>query len=68
VLGNNGAGRLGYTGPCPPDREHRYFFYLYALDIPLPLSQGATKADVLAAMEGHILEKAELIGKYDQPR
>jgi Raf kinase inhibitor-like YbhB/YbcL family protein len=66
--GNNGGGRLGYTGPCPPPQyepsEHRYVFVLYALDSPLSLTQGATKKQVLDAMQGHILEQAQLIGRY----
>lgn len=55
-----------YVGPCPPDREHRYFFKLYALDTVLSLAPGATKEEVEMAMEGHILEKTELIGRYDK--
>lgn len=66
--GNNGAGKLGYTGPCPPDREHRYIFTLYALDATLPLSEGASRAEVEAAMEGHILGKAVLTGVYNRPQ
>jgi len=68
VQGKNTSGRLGYTGPCPPDRQHRYFFKLFALDTVLDLMEGATKADVTAAMAGHILAAAELMGVYDQPR
>lgn len=68
VVGLNSAGKRGYTGPCPPDREHRYFFRLYALDTELSLSEDATKVDVLSAMEGHIIEETALMGKYDQPR
>lgn len=64
VLGSNTFGRQAYGGPCPPDREHRYFFKLYALDDVLPLPAGATKAEVEAAMQEHILEQAELIGLY----
>ena len=66
--GKNGAGNSRYTGPCPPAQyepsEHRYFFKLYALDTELSLPEGASKADVLKAMEGHVLGQAELIGKY----
>lgn len=66
--GVNGRGELAYTGPCPPKEyepsEHRYFFRLYALDTMLDLEEGVTKADVIAAMEGHVIEKAELMGKY----
>ncbi len=54
----------GYVGPCPPDGEHRYFFTVYALDTMLPLDASATRADVEAAIEGHVLKKAELMGVY----
>lgn len=67
-LGANGAGQNAYTGPCPPREyepsEHRYFFRLFALDAMLDLPPGATKSDVLAAMEGHIIVQAELVGRY----
>lgn len=68
VQGKNASGGLGYTGPCPPDRQHRYFFKLFALDTTLGLTEGATKADVITAMQGHVLAEAELMGVYDQPR
>jgi Raf kinase inhibitor-like YbhB/YbcL family protein len=64
VPGKNTDGGLDYQGPCPPDREHRYFFKLYALDTDLALQPGATKAEVEQAMRGHILASAELMGKY----
>lgn len=67
TTGNNGAGKAQYTGPCPPDREHRYFFRLYALDTLLDLPTGANKVQILAAMQGHIIGQAELIGRYDRP-
>ena len=66
VAGRNTEGELTYQGPCPPDREHRYFFKLYALDILLSLSQGASKKEVEAAMRGHILAEAELMGRYER--
>ncbi len=62
--GANSAGRLGYTGPCPPSGIHRYFFKLYALDTALGLSAGASKAGLQEAMEGHVLGRAEIIGTY----
>ena len=68
VTGKNTRGNLSYGGPCPPDREHRYFFKLYALDCMLPLPQGATKAEVGEAMKDHILEKTELIGLYEREK
>lgn len=64
LQGNNSWPKLGYGGPCPPSGTHRYYFKLYALDTPLPLDSGATKEDVLAAMQGHILAHTELMGTY----
>lgn len=64
ALGSNGRGEAKYTGPCPPDREHRYFFRLYALDTVLSLPEGSTKQEVLNAITGHILQQAELMGTY----
>lgn len=56
--------RIGYGGPCPPSGTHRYFFKFYALDTKLNLEPGATKKQLLAAMEGHIIGEGELMGKY----
>jgi Raf kinase inhibitor-like YbhB/YbcL family protein len=64
--GINGAGQQGFMGPCPPDREHRYFFKLYALDTKLTGTKIANKQDLEGAMRGHILEQAELIGRYER--
>jgi len=66
VLGKNTGGKKAYGGPCPPDREHRYFFKLYALDTKLNLPEGVTKRQVEEAMQGHILAQAELIGRYQR--
>ena len=58
---------LGYAGPLPPPGPaHRYRFLLSALDGPLPLPAGATAAQVRDAMVGHILEEAELVGRYQR--
>jgi hypothetical protein len=62
--GTTDFGRTGYGGPCPPSGTHRYFFKLYALDAALDLKPGATKAQLEAAMSGHVLAQAELIGTY----
>jgi len=64
ILGKNTGGEAAYMGPCPPDREHRYFFKLYALDCTLDLPIGATKAELVEAMRGHIVAEAELMGRY----
>ncbi len=66
ILGKNTSGKNMYGGPCPPDREHRYFFKLYAVDTMLDLSEGVTKPEVEKAMQGHILDKAELVGRYER--
>jgi Raf kinase inhibitor-like YbhB/YbcL family protein len=62
--GRNDAGGTTYTGPCPPIGRHRYFFKLYALDTAFGDLQTPTKADLLSAMDGHIIERAELVGTY----
>jgi Raf kinase inhibitor-like YbhB/YbcL family protein len=63
--GVNDFEKLGYGGPCPPPgKPHRYFFKVYALDAKLNLKAGATKKDVERAMSGHILSKAELVGRF----
>jgi len=68
MQGTNSNGRIGYDGPCPPSgQNHGYVFTLYAVDSVLEIAPGATKANVLAAIEGHILAQAELIGFYQSP-
>jgi len=65
LQGRNDFGRVGYGGPCPPPgKPHRYFFKLYALDTHLGLKAGATKKEVERAMQSHILEQAELMGRF----
>lgn len=73
MQGINSAGKNAYTGPCPPTEyeptEHRYIFTLYALDtVLLGLHAGATQDEIKAAMEGHILEQTQLIGRYDRAK
>ena len=67
IAGIGTSNNLKYHGPCPPDRKHRYFFKLYALDTKLNLSEGTTKTEVEKAMSNHIIAQAELIGLYEQP-
>ena len=62
--GWNNFGKQDYGGPCPPSGTHRYFFKLYALDMQLKLKDKVDKKSLERAMEGHILEKAELIGLF----
>ena len=72
AVGVNGRGEAGYTGPCPPPEyeptTHRYIFTLYATDITLNFIKAPTKAEVLAAIEGHVLETAVLTGTYDRSK
>lgn len=62
--GTNDFQRVGYGGPCPPGGSHHYRFTLYALDTKLNLPPGATKEEVLRAMERHILTQTQLTGQY----
>ena len=65
-FGTNSFGHIGYSGPCPPSgKPHRYFFKIYALDtILLHTEAGATKQQLLKAMDGHIIASGQLIGLY----
>jgi Raf kinase inhibitor-like YbhB/YbcL family protein len=65
VLGLNDCKKAAYNGPCPPIGRHRYVHKLYALDTTLDPAH-ATKAELEAAMKGHVLAKAELIGTYQK--
>jgi len=65
--GRNSWGRTGYGGPCPPPGpSHRYVFRLFAIDTTLGLPEGVDKAAVLNAIQSHILDEAELIGRYSR--
>jgi hypothetical protein len=64
--GLNDWKRSGWNGPCPPIGRHRYFFKLYALDASLPELEPATKAALEAAMQGHVLARAQLVGTYQK--
>ena len=67
LQGKNDFGRIGYGGPCPPPGSaHRYHFTLYAVDIALDAIPGASKKQVLDAMEGHILDQDQLTGTYQR--
>src|SRR3990167_4856575 len=68
VEGHTSFGKPGYGGPCPPDREHRYFFKLYALDTELSLDKSATKRELERAMGDHILAHTQLIGLYNRQK
>ena len=62
--GINNAGNRNYHGPCPPSGTHRYFFKIYALDTELNLQEGISKGQLEKAMQGHLLDKAEVVGLY----
>ncbi len=66
VQGLTDFGKVGYGGPCPPSGMHRYFFKLYALGTMLGLASQAKAQEIEEAMEGHIIEKAELVGLYSR--
>ncbi len=64
--GMNDFRKIGYGGPCPPGGTHRYYFKLYALDTEINLEAGATKSELVKAMEGHILAEGQLMGRYER--
>ena len=64
--GRNDAGEIGYMGPCPPSGLHHYHVKLFALDAELDLPSGATGNELTAAMQGHSLATAELVGTYQK--
>lgn len=68
LSGLNDWKRTGYGGPCPPIGRHRYFFKLYALDSVLPDLGRPDKAQLLDAIEGHVLARAKLVGTYEKRR
>jgi Raf kinase inhibitor-like YbhB/YbcL family protein len=66
IVGPNDWGKRAWGGPCPPIGRHRYFFKVYALDTTF--DKPMTKAELEAAMTGHILAKGALIGTYQQKK
>jgi len=64
--GINDFRKFGYGGPCPPGGTHRYYFKLYALDTEINVEAGINKAQLLQAMEGHILAEGQLMGRYSR--
>ena len=65
MQGTNDFHKLGYGGPCPPPgKSHRYVFTLYAVTQASKIKPNATKADVLKAIEGHVIGQAELSATY----
>jgi hypothetical protein len=66
--GTNDFGKSDYGGPCPPSGTHRYFFKIFALDQELNLAAGAKRAQLDAAMKGHVIAQGELMGRYSRSR
>lgn len=66
--GTNDFGKRNYGGPCPPSGTHRYFFKIFALDAMLNVKEGLSKKELEHSLQGHIVEKAELVGLYKRAR
>jgi Raf kinase inhibitor-like YbhB/YbcL family protein len=64
LQGRNSWGATGYGGPAPPSGKHRYYFTLFALESPLDLPAGATADELREAMEGLVIQDAEMMGEY----
>ena len=68
VEGLNDFGKSRYGGPCPPSGTHRYFFKIFALDKELDLPTGSKRAQLDAAMKGHVIAQGELMGRYSRQK
>ena len=68
VQGKNDFGKSGYGGPCPPSGTHRYFFKIFALDRQLDLPVGSKRAQLDAALKGHVIAEGELMGRYSRSK
>jgi Raf kinase inhibitor-like YbhB/YbcL family protein len=66
----NSFEKIGYGGPCPPPGHgsHRYFFRVFALDTELSLNKGSTADDLLNAIDGHVIDEGQLMGRYERQR
>jgi len=65
VQGRNDFGRIGYSGPCPPrGAPHRYFLKVHVLDTELDLAPGATKEELLVAMDAHVIGYGEAMARF----
>ncbi len=63
--GKNDFKKVGYNGPCPPPgKPHRYYFKLFALDGSIDTKAGAAREELEAAMKGHVVAAAEVMGRY----
>jgi Raf kinase inhibitor-like YbhB/YbcL family protein len=64
----NDFGRAAYGGPCPPvgHGPHRYFFTLYAVDVPSISVKGNTRTALERALRTHTLATAQLMGRYER--
>jgi len=65
--GKNDWGTPGWRGPCPPIGRHRYMFTVYALDAELG-GAGMTKAELVAAIRGHVVAAGQLVGTYQKKK
>lgn len=67
IQGRNDYGKIGYTGPCPPPgATHRYTFKVYGLDGILAVPPGATKAELIQGMRGHVRQYGETVALYSR--
>lgn len=66
--GDNSAGKSGYHPACPPSGSHRYYFHVFALDKSLDMLAGKKKQDLEKEMNGHVIAKGTLMGRYEKKK
>lgn len=66
--GNNSSGKTGYHPACPPSGEHRYFFHVFALDTEIDLLAGESREKLEELMEGHVLARGTVMGRYGRKK
>ncbi|KAA5532308.1 YbhB/YbcL family Raf kinase inhibitor-like protein [Taibaiella lutea] len=66
ICGLNSKGTVGYYPPCPPEGSHRYIFVVFALNKNLPLQEGSSKKQLLESIEGAVIAKGTLTGRYEK--
>lgn len=66
IEGRNGAGKIGYMGPCPPSGTHHYHFQLYALSDTIDLPSSASIGEIETEIDQNLIEQTDFVGLYSR--